>query len=88
MEIIQHLHSSELIKELEQIARELRIDAIRMIYRRGQGHPGGALSAVEIISALYFHHLRINPDIPEWENRVRFILSKGHASANQGALHF
>jgi len=74
-------HSVKLIKELEQIARQLRVDAIDMIHRRGQGHPGGALSSAEIISALFFHHLRIDPDRPEWENRDRFILSKGHACA-------
>jgi len=71
----------KLIKELEQIARQLRVDAIDMIHRRGQGHPGGTLSSAEIISALFFHHLRIDPDRPEWESRDRFILSKGHACA-------
>ncbi|MFC1903490.1 transketolase [Chloroflexota bacterium] len=77
----QASHSAELIKELEQTARQLRIDAIEMIHRRGQGHPGGALSSADIISALFFHHLRIDPKRPNWENRDRFILSKGHASA-------
>jgi len=74
-------HSMKLIKELEQIARQLRVDAIDMIHRRGQGHPGGTLSSAEIISALFFHHLRIDPNRPEWESRDRFILSKGHACA-------
>jgi len=74
-------HSAELIEELRKISVELRTDALRMIYRRGQGHPGGALSAAEVIAALYFHHLRIKPEVPDWENRDRFILSKGHASA-------
>lgn len=72
-------HSAKLIKELEQIARQLRVYAIEMIHRRGQGHPGGALSSAEIVSALFFHHLRIDPDRPEWESRDRFLLSKGHA---------
>jgi len=52
-----------------------------MIYRRGQGHPGGSLSIAEIIAALFFHHLRIDPKNPSWEERDRFILSKGHACA-------
>lgn len=75
-----HIHSPKLVEELKLVAREMRIDALRMIYRRGQGHPGGTLSAVEIITALYFHHLRLDPERPDWENRDRFILSKGHAS--------
>lgn len=76
-----HTHSPELQEKLKNIARELRIEALRMIHRRGQGHPGGALSAAEIIASLYFHHMRIRPENPGWENRDRFILSKGHASA-------
>ncbi len=76
-----HTHSAELIDELKKISVGLRMEALRMIHRRGQGHPGGALSSAEIIAALYFHHLRLNPEIPDWENRDRFILSKGHASA-------
>ena len=76
-----HIHSPELLEELSGIARELRIESLKMIYRRGQGHPGGTLSAAEIVTALYFHHLRIDPQRPDWEERDRFILSKGHASA-------
>ena len=71
----------EKIAELEEIARQLRIDSLKLIHRRGAGHPGGALSAAEIMAALYFHVLRINPKDPNWEQRDRFILSKGHASA-------
>ena len=79
--MIMHEHSLELQEELRKIAVELRIEALKMIHRRGQGHPGGALSAAEIVAALYFHQLRIKPEEPNWENRDRFILSKGHASA-------
>ncbi len=71
----------EKISELEELARQLRVDSLRLITRRGAGHPGGALSAAEIIAVLYFHHLRIDPVRPDWEERDRFILSKGHASA-------
>jgi len=71
----------EIILGLEEIARLLRVDSLRFIYRRGSGHPGGALSAAEIMSVLYFHIMRIDPTKPEWEDRDRFILSKGHASA-------
>ena len=66
---------------LEELARQLRVDSLRLIARRGAGHPGGALSAAEIIAVLYFHTLRIDPARPGWEQRDRFILSKGHASA-------
>lgn len=69
------------ILELEEIARQLRVDSLRFIHRRGSGHPGGALSAAEIMAVLYFHIMRIDPARPDWENRDRFILSKGHASA-------
>jgi transketolase len=71
----------EKILELEEIARLLRIDSIKMIYKRGSGHPGGSLSAAEIISVLFFHKLKIDPSNPKWEERDRFFLSKGHASA-------
>ncbi len=71
----------EKISELEEIARLLRVDSLRLIHRRGAGHPGGALSAAEIMAVLYFYMLRIDPARPDWEERDRFILSKGHASA-------
>lgn len=69
------------IFELEALARQLRIDSLRMIYKRQAGHPGGSLSAAEIISVLFFHRLRLDPTNPGWEDRDRFLLSKGHASA-------
>jgi transketolase len=69
------------ISELEETARLLRVDSLRLIHRRGAGHPGGALSAAEIMAVLYFHTLHIDPARPDWPERDRFILSKGHASA-------
>jgi len=71
----------EEIVELEEISRRLRIDSLKLIHRRGAGHPGGALSAAEILAVLYFHALHIDPANPSWNDRDRFILSKGHASA-------
>ncbi len=71
----------EKIEELEEIARQMRVDSLRLIHHRGAGHPGGALSAAEIMAVLYFHALCIDPTNPGWEQRDRFILSKGHASA-------
>lgn len=73
--------TAEKISELEEIARQVRVDSLRLIHRRGAGHPGGALSAAEILAVLYFHTLRIDPKRPDWPERDRFILSKGHASA-------
>lgn len=51
-----------------------------MIYEAGSGHPGGSLSCVDILTSLYFNTMRHNPSEPEWDDRDRFILSKGHAA--------
>ena len=74
-------HSEALLAELTERARELRLDSLEMIHRRGAGHPGGSLSAAEIMAALFFHKLNLDPARPDWPERDRFILSKGHASA-------
>jgi transketolase len=69
------------VHELEKIARTLRRHIVRMIGAANSGHPGGSLSAVEIITALYFGGvLRHEPKRPEWPDRDRFILSKGHGA--------
>jgi len=68
------------ISELQQIARKIRRDIVTMIAKAGSGHPGGSLSAVEILTTLYFRILRHDPANPEWPDRDRFILSKGHAA--------
>ena len=80
-------HSEKLVNELNGLARKIRLDVVEMIHRRKAGHPGGSLSIAEIIAALFFHHLRINPENPSWPERDRFILSKGHGcSALYAAL--
>lgn len=69
------------IQELQTVARVLRRHIVRMIAAANSGHPGGSLSAVEIISALYFGGvLRHDPKRPAWPDRDRFILSKGHGA--------
>ncbi len=68
------------VKEMEAVAKKLRQHIIRMIGKAGSGHPGGSLSAVEIVTALYSRVLRHNPRDPRWPERDRFILSKGHAA--------
>jgi len=64
-------------KHLKSKAISLRKHIIEMIYSAGSGHPGGSLSAVDVITALYFHEMKIDPKNPSWEQRDRFILSKG-----------
>jgi len=72
--------SSASVTEMEAIARRLRRHIITMTGKAGSGHPGGSLSAVEIVTALYFKVLRHKPSDPSWSDRDRFILSKGHAA--------
>lgn len=60
-------------------AKEIRINVLKMIHKANSGHPGGALSASDIMAALYFDQLNIDPANPLWPERDRFILSKGHA---------
>jgi len=67
------------VERLEQQAIQIRQDVISMIHTARAGHPGGSLSAVEMVTALYFHVLNIDPSNPRWADRDRFILSKGHA---------
>ena len=67
------------VERLEQQALQIREDVIRMIHTAKAGHPGGSLSAVEMVTALYFHVLNIDPKNPRWTDRDRFVLSKGHA---------
>ena len=68
----------ESVTELKRLANRLRIEIIKMIGAAGSGHPGGSLSEVELLAALYFRVLRHNPKDAEWADRDRFILSKGH----------
>jgi transketolase len=63
---------------LREIARQLKIDSLKMIHRAGGGHPGGSLSAADLIATLYFRVMNIRPDEPDWPDRDRFVLSKGH----------
>src|ERR1700730_19462571 len=71
---------SRSIEELQEIARRVRRDIVEMIYEAKSGHPGGSLSAVEILVQLYFDYMQVEPKNPKWADRDRFILSKGHAA--------
>src|SRR5215207_8545564 len=66
------------IDRLKAIAHQLRIIDLQMIIEAGSGHPGGTLSAADMIAALFFHKLRLRPEEPDWPDRDRFVLSKGH----------
>ncbi|HUT96647.1 MAG TPA: hypothetical protein VMW60_00815, partial [Dehalococcoidales bacterium] len=68
------------IAGMEAMAKKLRRHIITMIGKAGSGHPGGSLSAVEILTTLYFKLMRHKPLDPQWPDRDRFILSKGHAA--------
>lgn len=67
------------IVELKRMANRIRQDIVQMIGEAGSGHPGGSLSATDIVTALYFNVMRHDPARPDWPDRDRFILSKGHA---------
>ena len=66
-------------EDLAAVCKKIRRDIVTMIAKAGSGHPGGSLSAVEIVVALYWKVLRHKPADPVWKDRDRFILSKGHA---------
>jgi transketolase len=68
------------IEELEEMSRRCRINIVKMTHEAGAGHPGGSLSAIDLIVALYGTKLRIDCDNADWLDRDRFIMSKGHAS--------
>ena len=67
------------VEDLNAIAKELRRDVVKMTFVGGSGHPGGSLSEIDILIALYARVLRYDPQNPAWPDRDRFILSKGHA---------
>lgn len=66
------------VSELKSMARIIRTDILKMIHAARSGHPGGSLSAADIVTALYFNVLDVDSEQPRWEDRDRFILSKGH----------
>lgn len=67
------------LDELKKISKECRADILTMLEKAASGHPGGSLSAIDIIVSLFFSEMKMNPKDPHWEGRDRFVLSKGHA---------
>ncbi len=74
-----HSYKNQPISILKEKAKKIRIEVIKMLDLSRSGHPGGSLSAAEIVTALYFNKMKHDPANPEWAERDRFILSKGHA---------
>jgi len=72
-------------REFEQTAANIRVGIVKAIHAAGSGHPGGSLSAADIVTALYFREMKIDPKNPKMEGRDKFILSKGHAGPVQYA---
>lgn len=66
--------------ELSKICRQVRRDIITMTANAGSGHPGGSLSAVELMTSVFYNHMRLDPKNPKWDGRDRFVLSKGHSA--------
>ena len=79
------MEKAEKIEYLKNKAKELRKAALTMIYTAQSGHPGGSMSAADLVAALYFSELNIDPQNPKWPDRDRFVLSKGHVCPIQYA---
>jgi transketolase len=78
--------NSAKIKELKTIAKQARKLMVETLICAGCGHPGGAFSSIDLMTALYFDTLKVDPKNPKWEERDRFILSKGHSSIGLYAI--
>ena len=74
------------IAQLEAMAKRCRRNIVKMVYGVGAGHPGGSLSAIDMLTGLYGHRLRVDIEQPKWGDRDRFIMSKGHASPGVYAI--
>ncbi len=72
--------SSQTLEKLQSKARTIRRHIVEMVAEAGSGHPGGSLSSADIVTALYFHVMNVDPQNPKWPERDRFVLSKGHAA--------
>lgn len=66
--------------ELEMKAANIRVNIIKQVFSANSGHPGGSLSAADILTVLYFHEMNVDPERPDLEDRDKFVLSKGHAA--------
>lgn len=76
----RNIVDSEKIAQLQEKARQLRVDIVKALHKSQSGHTGGSLSAIDMVAALYFHTMKHNPADPAWPGRDRFVLCKGHAA--------
>lgn len=76
----RNIVDSEKIAQLQEKARQLRVDIVKALHKSQSGHTGGSLSAIDMVAALYFHTMKHNPADPAWPERDRFVLCKGHAA--------
>ena len=76
----------QIIETLEAKAKDIRISTIREIAHLGNGHIGGAMSIVEVLTYLYYHEMNIDPSNPKMEGRDRFVCSKGHAGPSEDGI--
>lgn len=76
---INRIMNHDTLTLLRTKAKIIRKDVMQMLHYAGSGHPGGSLSAADIVAALYFHEMRLNPKSPNWPQRDFFVLSKGHS---------
>jgi len=83
---VNHTNYNALHEEISEMARRCRSEILRMTHRAAAGHPGGSLSEIDLLCALYKARMNVNPEDPKWSERDRFILSKGHASPGMYAV--
>lgn len=74
------MRNAERKKELEGLCLKFRRELTGLLHQIGTGHPGGSLSCIEILTALYYEEMKVDPKRPDWEERDRLVLSKGHAA--------
>lgn len=72
--------TEQTVRDLETMARQLRVEILKMLNTAKSGHTGGSLSAIDALTVLYFHTMRHDPSNPHWDERDKFVLSKGHAA--------
>lgn len=72
--------TEQTVRDLETMARQLRVEILKMLNTAKSGHTGGSLSAIDVLTVLYFHAMRHDPSNPAWADRDQFVLSKGHAA--------
>ncbi len=70
----------QVIQRLQKIAHRMRVHILNMTFWANSGHPGGSMSATDIVATLYFHKMKHDPKNPKWADRDRFVLSKGHCT--------